>query len=94
MKKRRYIKSEFKRFRIKKNKKEWTTISLEQELIELIKSVFNLNTDKEVKEFVNRITNECDFNVSSYSQEVKRKILHKIKERYETLYNLIQPKLL
>jgi len=94
MKKRRYISSDFKRFRIKKSEKEWTTISLETDLIDLIKSVFQLTTDDEVKDFVNRITNECDFNVSSYSQEVKRKIFKKIKERYEALYNLIQPKLI
>jgi len=94
MKKRRYISSDFKRFRIKKNEKEWTTISLETDLIDLIKLVFQLSTDNEVKDFINRITNECDFNVSSYSQEVKRKIFKKIKERYEALYCLIQPKLI
>ncbi len=94
MKKQRYITNDFVRFRIKKNEKDWTTISLEPELLELMKVVFDLTTDEEIKEFVNRLASETDFNFTSYSQKVKREIFKKIKERYETLHNLIQPKLL
>ena len=94
MKTQRHIQSDFVRFRIKKNEKDWTTISLEPELIELMKVVFDLRTDEEIKEFVNRLADEIDFNFVSYSQEMKREIFKRIKERYETLYNLIQPKLI
>jgi len=94
MKRQRHIQSSFVRFRIKKNEKDWTTISLEPELVELMKIVFDLRTDEEIKEFVNRLANEIDFNFVSYSQEVKREIFKRIKERYETLHNLIQPKLI
>lgn len=94
MKKQRHIKNDFVRFRIKKNEKDWTTISLEPELVELMRVVFDLKTDEEVKEFVNRLANEIDFNFTTYSQEVKREIFKRIKERYETLHNLIQPKLI
>ncbi len=94
MKKQRYITNDFVRFRIKKNEKEWTTISLEPELLELIKTVFALTTDEEIKEFVNRLASETDFNFTSYSQKVKREIFKKIQKRYKTMYNLIQPKLM
>jgi hypothetical protein len=90
MKRDRALQIPFKRYRIKKNKHEWTTISLEPELIELIKSVFNLDTDEEVKEFVKGLTNEANFNFTTYTQEIKRLIFKKIKERYDTLYSLIQ----
>ena len=94
MKRERNIKSDFVRFRVKKNKKDWTTISLEDELIDLMKLVFGLVSDDDVKEFVNRLANEIDFNFNTYSQAVKRKIYEEIGKKYKWLYNQVQPKLI
>jgi hypothetical protein len=85
---------EFLRIRVKKNKKEWTTISLERELVDLIKLVFQFNLDKEVKEFVKNIADSVDFNFTTYSQAVKREIYNKIGKKYKEIYNIIQPKLI
>jgi hypothetical protein len=94
MKIERNIQSDFVRFRVKKNKKDWTTISLENELIDLMKLVFGLVSDDDVKDFVNRLANEIDFNFNTYSQVVKRKIYEEIGKKYKWLYNQIQPKLI
>jgi len=95
MKTKRYVKGgEFARIRVKLPNGNWTTISLETELIDLMKLVFGLVNFDDIKEFVNRLTNEIDFNFTTYSQAVKRKIYEEIGKKYKWLYNQVQPKLI
>jgi len=93
MKVRRYINSEFLRVRIKKNNSDWTTISIERDLVELMKKVFCLSSDDEVKEFVNQLTIDIDFNFKSYSQAVKSKIYEAIGNRWDLIYSKVQSSL-
>jgi hypothetical protein len=93
MKVKRYIEGEFLRVRIKKNGSEWTTVSIERDLVELVKKVFCLSNDDEVKEFVKRLTNGIDFDFKSYSQAVKSAIYKTIGDRWDMFYSKIQPDL-
>ena len=93
MKVRRYIEGEFLRVRIKKSGSEWTTVSIERDLVELVKKVFCLSSDDEVKEFVKQLTNDTDFNFKSYSQAVKSAIYKAIGDRWDMIYSKIQPDL-
>ena len=93
MKTARYVESEFLRIRVKKNKVDWTTVSIERDLVELVKKVFCLSSDDEVKEFVKQLTNDINFNFQTYSQAVKSKIYKAIGDRWDSIYSKIQPEL-
>jgi len=91
MKVARHIESEFLRIRVKKNSSDWTTISIERDLVELVKKVFCLSNDDEVKEFVKQLTSNIDFNFQTYSQAVKSEIYKAIGNRWDMIYSKIQP---
>ena len=93
MKVRRYIEGEFLRVRIKKSGSEWTTVSIERDLVELVKKVFCLSSDDEVKGFVKQLTSDIDFNFKSYSQAIKSAIYEAIGNRWDMIYSKIQPDL-
>jgi len=88
-------KANWERFRVKLITKEYTTISLEPELVELVKRVFNLN---DRKEFINFLRELIDYGLvsssESYSTVVRKKIYQKLLKRFEDLERIIQPRLI